>query len=571
LKGCLTLAGLCAGLVLAAAQAQAPLRAPAAAATNAAAPATVLDAKPVEAGAGTNAATEAAAPAGTNALAGTNAVAGTNAPAAAGEAPGASAVSTNSDPPITVADSAGGIMFNFHGAPLSLVLETMSDAAGFIINNQAESLRGSVEVWSKKPVSKDEAVELLDSVLRKNKYALTRNDRILTIFSLESAKTSSELGVRRVKNLEDVEPTDEIGTYVIPISYISAAQLKANLAVLLPFETELSVNESANSLVMVATGRDVRRALKIVNALDTSASNNSIRVFKLQYADARQLATEITALFSQNQQGMGGVMGRAMAFGAMMGAMRGGGGMGGMPGGANASPAGARVAATSDDYSNALIVSASKENMETIAEMIEQVDVKTTDITEVRIFHLRHADPNQLADQLGQLFPDTSRTDTGPGFGFRFGGPGGPFGFGGRGNTATRNTRDMKMSQVLAVPEPRTRSILVSAAAQLMPHIAEMIEQLDTDARHEIVRVFELANADPQDVYQVLQDLFQRSGNIRQNNNNQRNSMMGTGNPLTQRETQNQQNSLSSQSSFGGSSGRGGGGGGLGGGGGMGF
>jgi type II secretory pathway component GspD/PulD (secretin) len=191
--------------------------------------------------------------------------------------------------------------------------------------------------------------------------------------------------------------------------------------------------------------------------------------------------------------------------------------------------------------------------METIETMVKEVDVATTDITEVKIFQLKHADPNQLADQLSQLFPDTSRTDTGPGFGFRFGG-----GFRGM-NQATSNTRDKKMSQVIAVPEPRTRSIMVSAAQQLMPHIAEMIEKLDTEARHEVVRVFDLANADPQDVQQILQDLFQRSGNIRANNQNNRNSMMGTGNPLTQRETQNQLNSSSSSSSFGGSGGRGGG------------
>jgi hypothetical protein len=201
--------------------------------------------------------------------------------------------------------------------------------------------------------------------------------------------------------------------------------------------------------------------------------------------------------------------------------------------------------------------------MDTIEAMILQVDVATTDITEVKIFPLKHADPIQLADQLAQLFPDTSRTDTGPGFGFRFGG--GPFGGGFRGNNqATSNTRDKKMSQVIAVPEPRTRSIMVSAAAQLMPHITEMIEKLDTDARHEVVKIFELANADPQDVQQILQDLFQRSGSIRANSSSTRTSMMGQGNPLTMRETQNQQNNSSLSSSFGGTGGRGGGGGGTG-------
>jgi general secretion pathway protein D len=456
-------------------------------------------------------------------------------------------------------------MFNFHGAPLSLVLETMSDAAGFIINNQAESLRGTVEVWSKKPVTRDEAVDLLDSVLRKNHYAVSRNDRILTIFSMDKAKTASELPVRTVSKWEEVPDDDDMGTWVIPVKYVSATQLKMNLQVLLPLDTELSVHEGANSLVMVAPGRDVRRALKIVNALDINGVS-SIKVFRLKFADAKQLATEITTLFNQNAQGGMGGMGRAMAFMSMMRGGMGGGG-GGAPGGAGASPGGTRVAATSDDYSNSLVVNAAPEVMETITAMVAEVDVPTTDVTEVKIFQLKHADANQLADQLTQLFPDTSRTDTGSGFGMMF--RGGPFGGGFRGNNAaTSNTRDKKMSQVIVVPEPRIRAVMVSAAHQLMPHIAEMIEQLDTDARHEVVRVFDLANADPQDVQQILQDLFQRSGSIRANNNNNRNSILGTGNPLTQRATQNQQNN---NSAFGGSNSRGGSG--MGGGmsGGMGF
>jgi type II secretory pathway component GspD/PulD (secretin) len=538
----LVLAGLCSGAVLMAAEP--PPAAPAVLKEGA----TALTNGPTLR---TNQQTQAqeAVPASTNAPAG----------AAAADAAASAADATNSAPKISIEDASGGIMFNFHGAPLSLVLESMSDAAGFIINNQAESLSGKVEIWSKKPVTKDEAVELLDSVLRKNRYAVTRNDRILTIISMDKAKTSPELGVRTASRWEDIEPTDEVGTWIIPVKYVSASQLKVNLMVLLPLDTELSVNESANSLVMVAPARDVRRALKIVNALDTSMSiSASIKVFRLHYADAKQLATEIMTLFSQNTQGGMGGMGRAMMF---MNMMRGGGMGGGQSAAAN--PAGTKVAATSDDYSNSLIVNAAPEVMDTIETMVKEVDIATTDITEVKIFKLKHADANQLADQLSQLFPDTSRTDTGPGFGMRFGG-GGPFGrgFGGN-NQATSNTRDKKMSQVIAVPEPRTRSIMVSAAQQLMPHIAEMIQQLDVDARHEVVKVYDLANADPQDVQQILQDLFQRSGNIRANNNN-RSSMLGTSNPLLQRETQNNQNMNSSGSSFGGNSRGGGGGGGSG-------
>ncbi len=171
----LLLAGVTTGLALMAAEAPpgAPTNAPPAAVPEVAPAATNANA------AADAAPTEAPSPAAAAAIA--PALADTNAPAAA---------ATNAEPTITVENGAGGLRFNFHGAPLNLVLEYMSDAAGFIINKQTESLRGTVEVWSKKPVTKDEAVELLNSVLRKNGYAVARNDRILTIFDINGAKTS---------------------------------------------------------------------------------------------------------------------------------------------------------------------------------------------------------------------------------------------------------------------------------------------------------------------------------------------------------------------------------------------
>jgi Mg-chelatase subunit ChlD len=158
--------------------------------------------------------------------------------------------------------------------------------------------------------------------------------------------------------------------------------------------------------------------------------------------------------------------------------------------------------------------------------------------TAVRIFQLSHADPKQLADQISQLFPDTSRTGTGPGFSMRFGGAG--FGGGLGDNQAAGKTRDKKASQVIAVPDTHSGSIMVSGPAEIMPNLAEMVATLDAGATQQAVRVNDLANADPQDRQQIMQELFQRSGAVRASDSNNRNSRLGAGNPLFTRMTQNQ-------------------------------
>ena len=74
------------------------------------------------------------------------------------------------------------------------------------------------------------------------------------------------------------------------------------------------------------------------------------------------------------------------------------------------------------------------------------------------------------------------------------------------------------------------------------------------------MKVYELQNADPQDVSQVLQDLFNRNTAMRNNSNN-RNSLLGQSNPLVARQTQRQNSTTAANSGLGSSGGLGGSGG----------
>jgi type II secretory pathway component GspD/PulD (secretin) len=177
-------------------------------------------------------------------------------------------------------------------------------------------------------------------------------------------------------------------------------------------------------------------------------------------------------------------------------------------------------------------------------------------VTELRVFRLVNADASEVADQLAQLFPDptasTSGSQNNVPFFMR-----GPFG-GGRGGitpTAAGSERTKKMGRVLAVPDPRTSALIVLASKTLMPQISDMITELDSDkGRKEVVGFYDLQNADPQDVYNNLQDLFNRTTVRAQNNNGS--PMLGTSSPLNTRIKSNTQpTTQGSTSGFGGGSG----------------
>src|SRR5690606_11844275 len=122
----------------------------------------------------------------------------------------------------------------------------------------------------------------------------------------------------------------------------------------------LTANEGGNSLVMTDTRANIRRMVEIVQALDTAiASVSSVRVFMLQYADAKALASMINELF-QSQDASQNARGNAARFFAQFrrGGAPGGGGNGNQ-GGAGTAPDGRapvpRVVAVADERSNSVV------------------------------------------------------------------------------------------------------------------------------------------------------------------------------------------------------------------------
>jgi hypothetical protein len=142
------------------------------------------------------------------------------------------------------------------------------------------------------------------------------------------------------------------------------------------------------------------------------------------------------------------------------------------------------------------------------------------------VFPLKHANPTDVATELGQIFQNNAtgnnQTQAPIRFGGGGGGGGGPGGFFARmmaANAANNNTQNaaiQKQSQVTAVADARTQSVIVTASKDLMEQIAGMMEQLDVPSeRDQGVYVFQMKNGDPAQAVQVLQNMFQSSSTSR--------------------------------------------------------
>lgn len=233
------------------------------------------------------------------------------------------------------------VKLNFQDTPLQAVLEYLSETAGLTIVSDEPLVDGRMTVISRQPIPLDQAVSLINSILKERGLTGVLNGKVLKVVTLESAKEES-VPVFSGRDPEAVVAGDDVVTYVVPVSYVTARALRENLQALVPEYASLEANEDGNALIITDTTANIKRLMKIVKALDTHmASVAEIRVFRLVNADATSAANMINTMFEQDQRssgrssrgGRGGTSGSGSPFQMMMDRFRGGpGGFGGRGG-----------------------------------------------------------------------------------------------------------------------------------------------------------------------------------------------------------------------------------------------
>jgi len=411
-----------------------------------------------------------------------------------------------------VAGTTNLLRLNFRNAPLGLVLDYLSDAAGFVISaNSKVDLKGTITVWSNQLVDRTEAIRLLNAALTASGYAATVEGNLLNIYVLDATNTEIIAGIPD-NDYTRIPPTRDLVTQIVYIHNVEAAQLIQSLQPLMPPGTSMTANPGANAIIITDTKANIRRMAQLVRALDTaSVSASLVRVFPLAYADATSLAQVVQQLFQGGDPGSSrpGPVGFRDFFRFGPGGDRGRSDSSSPPAGRVATP---RVVAVADDRSNSLVVSASQEQMALVEELVRQMDVDVDDVAEVRVFRLRYADPQETADQIAALFPDPTAQQTASsrrGFRTPFGFLAAPGGSSAAGGAADPSSRKFREARVTAVPDPRTGSVIVSAARDLMTQIAGIIEELDSDpAKKKKVYVIKVENRDPQELVEDLQSVI---------------------------------------------------------------
>lgn len=425
-------------------------------------------------------------------------------PSATGDAPGngaeAGAGDDGATPPDEQAEAPGPrIVMNFRDASLETVLAEMSARLGLVVIDGAR-IEGRVTVVSAEGLTRDEAVDTLNTVLKSRGYAAVLTGRKLRVVTLDEARKSN-IPVRSGSDPERIGRGDTLVRQVIPVRFAKVRELARDLGDILPEYAVLAANESTNTLIYTATEADVRHLVEIVRALDVGTSEaDAVRVFRLTFADATSTASLIQNIFAQQSGGSRSRDPRARMREFFIRRMRGGppGRGGDDDDDDNARPREQRVVAAADSQTNSVVVSAPPELMAVIAELVDEIDTSPLQSVSVRVFPLEYADADRTATLIEDIFGEeqTGRSSGSSRFRRYFGRGGGDESSGLR-------------QEVSAASDEQTNSVVVSASPTMMEVIAEVVEQLDTNpTAEESIFVYPLSNAKAADLEGVLQEIF---------------------------------------------------------------
>ncbi len=385
-----------------------------------------------------------------------------------------------------------GLVMNFQNASLQAVLEYLSEAGGLVILNGADA-EGRITIMSRKRVNTDEAIALLDTLLKERGYTAIRTGRLLKIVTLAQA-AKENLPVLSGNDPTQVPISDRLITQIIPIRYADVTRLRTDLAPLISPTATLTANQASNSLIIIDTQTNIRRLMEVIRALDGQmASAAEVRIYQLKYADATNTARLITELFRTDQDQAQGQR-VFMPFGGF--GRRGGGDQGGGPRDQREEQAGGRqqkVVASADARTNTMVVSASPDLLKVIDEVVKELDSDPTEDQSVFIYPLQNAQAANLEAVLNEIFSATTTTT------------------GGRTTAAGGTTRTQRTlapgtsrgaaalaagagagdlaGQVYIVADEDTNSLLIRTPAKFVERVKSILKELDRPIRQVLIKV----------------------------------------------------------------------------------
>jgi len=331
-------------------------------------------------------------------------------------------------------DGKGLITVNFQETDLLVVIKFISELTGknFIVDSK---VKGRVTVISPSKITIEEAYRMFESILEVAGYTTVPAGRIIKIVPAREAKSS---GIDTITERERrVLRGEQFVTRIIHLNYIDADSVIRVIKPIVSRESSLVTYAYTNDIILTDTIPNVRKVLQILEELDVEGYQVEISVFPLEFANAKELASELLSIFELRAAPTPRPVKRTKK-----------------PALTGVSTKRA-VRIIPDARTNSLVVVASGDDTRQVESLIAQLDVPPPKGKgRINVVFLKHADAEEMATTLKEI--TAARKVTAPG----------------------KKTLELA-GDVLVTPDKPTNSLVITASPQDFEVLKQVIEQLD--------------------------------------------------------------------------------------------
>ena len=199
----------------------------------------------------------------------------------------------------------------FPNNPVSDFLMVYERLKGVTLIKDASLLAGgaNLSLTLNQPVSKAEAIRLIESTLLLNGYAFIAVDKnSVKVINTAGGKNPRSEGVFLFTNESELPEGEVVASYVMPLTHLSAADavpIFEQFITLHPYGSLVPV-PVANQVLITENSTLIRRLIDVRNLIDTPAPEKKSEFISLQQANADRVVELITTILEKREEGSGG-------------------------------------------------------------------------------------------------------------------------------------------------------------------------------------------------------------------------------------------------------------------------
>lgn len=268
------------------------------------------------------------------------------------------------------------VSIDFNDVDINLFIKFISELThkNFIVDNR---VKGNVTIISPSKISVNEAYRIFESVLNIHGYSAVEAGEVTKIIPSPDAR-SQNLDTRFFTGSQIADSgngRDSMVTRIISLKYADAEEMKRIFTPLVSKGSVILSYSDTNMLIITDIDSNIKRLLKIINAVDVMGIGKRMSVIPVEYADATKLVTNLSTIFTARSRGEKGKEDPDLI-----------------------------VKFVADERTNSVVLLASETETERVKKLIKLLDQKVPKGDEkVRVYYLEHASAENLAKVLMEI------------------------------------------------------------------------------------------------------------------------------------------------------------------------